>query len=222
MEKTTYYDFHTHTSFREGTLLPSELVQRNVNLGCKGLAITDHVDISNLTDAIDGLKRFIDACGELWDIPILIGVELTGIPPVFIESMASKARALGAQWIVAHGESLAGGVAQGTNRAAIEAAVDLLSHPGLISDKEAELAAVNNVYLEITTRAGHSLSNGWVARCAVQTGAKLLLNSDTHSSADILDGAQRRRIAQGAGLSSAQIDRIWENSKKILNTLKTR
>ena len=222
MENTEYYDFHTHTSFREGTLLPSELVGRNVNLGCKGLAITDHSDISNLTDAIDGLKRFVDTCGALWDIPILVGVELTGIPPVQIESMTNKARALGAQWIVVHGETLAGGVVQGTNRAAIEAAVDLLSHPGLILDKEAELAAANGVYLEITTRAGHSFSNGWVARCAKQTGAMLLLNSDTHKSSDILDGAQRKRIAQGAGLSSAEIDRIWENSKNILNSLKTR
>jgi signal recognition particle GTPase len=57
-----------------------------------------------------------------------------------------------------------------------------------------------------------------VARCAKQTGAMLLLNSDTHKSSDILDGAQRKRIAQGAGLSSAEIDRIWENSKNILNS----
>ena len=221
MKNTTYYDFHTHTSFREGTLLPSELVQRNVNLGCRGLAITDHVDISNLSEAIDPLRRFVDTCGALWDIPILIGVELTGIPPGSIEFMTNKARTLGAQWVVVHGETLAGGVAPGTNRAAIEAAADLVSHPGLISDKEAELAASNGVYLEITTRAGHSLSNGWVARCAARTGAMLLLNSDTHKSSDILDGAQRRRIAQGAGLSDAEINRIWENSKKIVNSIKT-
>lgn len=222
MEKTAYYDFHTHTSFREGTLLPSELVQRNVNLGCKGLAITDHADTSNLTEAIDGLKRFVDTCGTLWDIPILVGVELTHIPPVRIESMTNKARALGAQWVTVHGETLAEPVAQGTNRAAIEAAVDLLGHPGLILDKEVELAVANGVYLEITTRAGHSLSNGWVARCAEQFGAMLLLDSDTHRSSDILDGAHRKRIAQGAGLSIVEIDRIWENSKNVLNSIKTR
>lgn len=221
MEKTTYYDFHTHTSFREGTLLPSELVQRNVNLGCKGIAITDHADVSNLTEAIDGLKRFVDSFGAHWGIPILIGVELTHIPPTHIESMTNKARALGAQWIVVHGETLSEPVANGTNRAAIEAAVDLLSHPGLITEKDAELAAANGVHLEITTRAGHSLSNGWVARCAQHSGAMLLLNSDTHRSSDILDGARRKRIAQGAGLSISDINRIWENSTNVLNTLKT-
>ena len=54
-------------------------------------------------------------------------------------------------------------VETGTNLAAIEAGVDILAHPGLITPEEATLAAERGVALEITTRAGHSLTNGHVA-----------------------------------------------------------
>jgi len=51
--------------------------------------------------------------------------------------------------------------------------VDILAHPGLISEEDASMAAKNNVYLEITTRKGHSLTNGHVAKTALKTGANL-------------------------------------------------
>jgi histidinol phosphatase-like PHP family hydrolase len=107
-------------------------------------------------------------------------------------------------------------VAPGTNRAAIEARVDLLSHPGLITPEDAARAAELGVHLEITTHKGHGMANGWVAQRARESGAKLLLNTDCHISAEILDAKQRRAIAFGAGLTTEEVDRIWQNGRRII------
>ena len=42
-------DFHSHTVFSDGALLPSELARRADILGYKVLGITDHVDVSNFS-----------------------------------------------------------------------------------------------------------------------------------------------------------------------------
>src|SRR5690554_405301 len=42
------YDLHSHSSFSDGTLSPSELIARALAMGVNTLAITDH-------DTVDGL-----------------------------------------------------------------------------------------------------------------------------------------------------------------------
>ena len=59
---------------------------------------------------------------------------------------------------------------KGTNRAAIEAGADIVSHPGIISTEDLLLAKEKGVALEITSRKGHSLSNGHVAKEAIKFG----------------------------------------------------
>jgi histidinol phosphatase-like PHP family hydrolase len=103
----------------------------------------------------------------------------------------------------------------GTNRAAIEANVDILAHPGLITRAEAELAAKHGVYLEITTRKGHSLSNGHVARMADTTGAKLVIDTDTHEPGDLVTGDVARSILLGAGMSGKRADEAFRNSREL-------
>ena len=130
-------------------LVPSELVRRAVMKGYEVIAITDHADASNLDFTI---PRVAAACRELtrrWKITALPGIELTHIPPESFADLTQQARALGAAIIVAHGETLVEPVHPGTNRAAIEARVDILAHPGMITREEAELAAKNGVRLEI-------------------------------------------------------------------------
>ena len=97
--------------------------------------------------------------------------------------------------------------------------MDLLSHPGLITSEDAARAAELDVHLEITTHKGHGMANGWVAQRARDSGAKLLLNTDCHVSAKILDAKQRRAIAFGAGLTVEEVDRIWENGRRIIDRL---
>jgi len=65
--------------------------------------------------------------------------------------------------IVVHGETITEPVMPGTNKKALMSDIDILAHPGLISDDEAELAAEKGIYLEITARKGHSITNGHVA-----------------------------------------------------------
>jgi histidinol phosphatase-like PHP family hydrolase len=246
MREQGFYDLHTHTVFSDGGMIPAGLMQRALVRGCLGLAITDHVDSSNLEFAFSNVNRFVEDLGrewrmdiipgsgtttaptneldaehlgENWHLPVIAGVELTSVPPRKIAALTEQARSLGARWVVVHGETINEPVAPGTNRAAIEAKVDLLSHPGLISAEDAARAAELGVHLEITTHKGHSLSNGWVAQRARESGAKLLLNTDCHISAEILDAKQRRAIAFGAGLTAEEVDRIWENGRRVIERL---
>jgi putative hydrolase len=208
-------DLHTHSLFSDGVLVPSELVRRAVMKGYEVIAITDHADASNLDFTI---PRVAAACKELnrrWKITALPGIELTHIPPETFSELTDRARSLGAMIVVAHGETLVEPVHPGTNRAAIEARVDILAHPGLITKEEAELAFKNGVHLEITARKGHSLSNGHVARRASETGAKLVIDTDAHEPGDLITDDFARNILLGAGLGADAITAIFKNSKTL-------
>jgi histidinol phosphatase-like PHP family hydrolase len=208
-------DLHTHSLFSDGVLVPSELVRRAVMKGYTVIAITDHADSSNLDFTI---PRVAAACKELnrrWKIVALPGIELTHIPPETFAELTRKARSLGAAIVVAHGETLVEPVHPGTNRAAIEAGVDILAHPGLITKEEAELAALKGVHLEISTRKGHSLSNGYVARMAVTAGAKLVIDTDTHEPGDLITSEFAETVLRGAGLAADQIAVVFRNSKEL-------
>jgi len=208
-------DLHTHSLFSDGVLVPSELVRRAVMKGYEVIAITDHADASNLDLTI---PRVAAACREVnrrWKITALPGIELTHIPPETFAELTERARSLGAVIVVAHGETLVEPVHPGTNRAAIEARVDILAHPGMITKEEAELAARNGVHLEITARKGHSLSNGHVAKIAGETGARLVIDTDTHEPGDLITDEFARTILLGAGLNTAAIAAILENSRRL-------
>ncbi len=208
-------DLHTHTLFSDGVLVPSELVRRAVMKGYEVIAITDHADASNIDFII---PRIAVACRELsrcWKIKALPGIELTHIPPETFAELADRARSLGAAIVVAHGETLVEPVHSGTNRAAIEARVDILAHPGLITKEEAELAARNGVCLEITSRKGHSLSNGHVAKIALETGTKLVIDTDSHEPGDLITDEFAQSVLRGAGLSREKIREIMNNSKEL-------
>ena len=144
-------DLHTHSTFSDGELIPAELVRRARNAGYEAIAITDHGDAANLEFILSHVSKLAKV-GHFFDMTVLAGVELTHMPPGLIGEYVEKARALGAEIVVVHGETVVEPVAAGTNLAAIEAGVDILAHPGLISELEVKLAAEKGVALEITTR----------------------------------------------------------------------
>ncbi|MBQ7249605.1 MAG: histidinol phosphate phosphatase domain-containing protein [Deltaproteobacteria bacterium] len=211
-------DLHTHSIFSDGELLPSELVRRAAVLGYRAIAITDHGDFTNFELIIPRLKKAV-ASLRRHGIEVLAGIELTHLPPELMAEAVVEARRLGAQIVVCHGETLVEPVPPGTNRAAIEAGVDILAHPGLITEAEVRLAAQKGVALELTTRRGHSLSNGHVARLALQCGAQLVIDTDSHSPGDLTPWAQAERIARGAGLDEAQVAAARANSERLLKRL---
>lgn len=179
-------DLHTHTVFSDGELIPAELIQRAKTAGYKAIAITDHVDHTNIEHILkmelEGIKQLKVASS----LDVLVGVEITHVPPPLIPELIERARKLGAQIVVVHGETIVEPVEKGTNLAAIQGRADILAHPGLISEEEVKLAAELGIYLEITTRSGHSLTNGHVARMAKEHGARLVINNDAHSPKDLI------------------------------------
>ena len=209
-------DLHTHSIFSDGVLIPSELVRRAEVLGIRAIGITDHADASNLDFIIPRIVAVSERLNRVNGIKAVPGIELTHVPPSHIGPLAEQARCLGAKIIVVHGETIAEPVVPGTNRAALAADIDILAHPGLISEEEVVTAVKNGVHLEISARKGHSLTNGHVAKLAKKHGAKLLLNTDAHEPSDLITEHKARQIALGAGLSQDDFEEMQKNAKALV------
>ena len=213
-------NLHTHSLLSDGALIPTELVRRARVAGYTAMAITDHADASNIEDVLKSLIRVARQLNADKTFRVIPGVELTHIPPRLIPLMVKKARSLGARVIVGHGETLSEPVEAGTNRAYIEAKVDILAHPGLITEADARLAAKNGVHLEITTRAGHSISNGHVAALGKRCGALLLLNTDSHAPGDLASAERALKVALGAGLTEDDFKKMQDNAHAIIKKIR--
>ena len=196
------YDFHTHTFLSDGVLSPIELIRRAYVRGYGVIAVTDHVGLEEQERVIKTLVGECRRASEEWDILAIPGVEITHVPKNLIAEAAQRAKDLGAQIVVVHGETIVEPVEPGSNLAALKSpCVDILAHPGIITEEEAALAAENEVFLEISSRRGHSLTNGHVAKVGLHSGARLVLDSDAHAPEDLLTSELVVKVARGAGLS---------------------
>jgi len=215
------YDFHTHSTLSDGVLSPVELVRRAAVHGYTAMAITDHAGIGSLRRFADELARDCALAREYWPIDCYAGVELTHVPAAAIDRCAREAREAGAFIVIVHGETVAEPVEPGTNLAALSSRyVDVLAHPGLLSEEEAALAARNEVCIELSARIRHSITNGHVARLAKKAGARLIVNSDQHDL-DFLTEGRARTIALGAGLGMGDLEAVLRtNPQQLLAKLK--
>jgi len=208
-------DLHTHSFLSDGDLLPTELVRRAEHIGYRVIAITDHVDQSNLDFVVPRLAELAESLNKVMRIKTIPGVELTHVPPVTIGELADRARSLGAKLVVVHGETIVEPVSPGTDHHALEAGVDILAHPGLISPEDVKLAAQRDIFLELSARRGHSLTNGHVAKLAMEMGARLVLNTDTHEPSDLITIEYAMAVVRGAGLNEEQIKAVLLNSEQL-------
>ncbi len=208
-------DLHTHSLFSDGELTPAELARRFEVAGYTTLAITDHGDQSNIDLIIPRLVAFCKELNRLEGIRLIPGIELTHARPETLPALIGRSRKLGARLVVVHGETIVEPVAPGTNRMAIESAADILAHPGLITEEEVLLAKERSVYLELTSRKGHSLTNGHVAKLAHRIGAPVILNSDAHAPGDIWPVGRLREIVVGAGLMEGNYQTMLRNAESI-------
>ncbi len=213
------YDFHTHTFLSDGNNSPIELVRFAVVYGYRCIALTDHGSYSNLDFIISRLKKDCELAEKYWDINAIPGVELTNVPSKSIDDMARAARELGAKIVAVHGESIVENVEPGTNLEAVKSKyVDFLAHPGILKLEEAKLAASSGIFIEISSRVGHSLTNGLVASIGREAGVKFLINSDAHSHSDLFNSGMQEKIGLGSGLGKDEIKEIA--SKNCMELIK--
>ncbi len=204
------FDFHTHSLLSDGELLPVELARRYSCKGYQAVAIADHLDASNIETVIPAVVKGT----EMWnaapetDVRLIPAAEITHVPPSQIKVLVTEARRLGARIVVVHGETLNEPVVAGTNRAALEGGADILAHPGLISEQDAAFAAEKGIFLEVTARAGHCLTNGHVVAVARKAGASIVISSDAHIPRDIPGPESAAKVGLGAGLSAAELSEI--------------
>ena len=205
------YNLHAHTFLSDGALLPSEVAVRYLDKGYKVIAITDHADYSNIKQIAKAIVEFTKRWPKTSGIKVLPGVELTHLPPEQFSPLASLSRKEGIKIIIAHGETPVEPVTKNTNHLALLADIDILAHPGLISDEDAKLASKRGIFLEITSRHGHNQTNVHVINQARKFGAKLILNNDSHAPEDIISPVQLIKVGLDCGLTQIEIDKIYSD-----------
>ncbi len=217
-------DLHTHSLLSDGALLPSEIVRYASDKHFAAIAVTDHVDYSNLESVIKKLLRFSEKQGPLLDLEFIPGVEITHVDPRLIGEIAAEAKRLGAKLVVCHGETPSEPVARGTNHAAVMAKglVDILAHPGMITEEDVRLAKENGVYLELSAKTAHNENNSNIASLASWIGAKLLVNTDAHDSESLITQEEAYALALEAGLAEEEaLKAIKDNPRELLDRIKS-
>lgn len=212
-------DLHVHTTLGSGEQTPAAAMRFAKAAGYRAIAFTDHADASNMQHILESLLPMIRTYSLYSGIDLYAGIELTHIPPQLIPDAITEARSMGAQLVCVHGQTIADIVDEGTNLAAIEGGADYLAHPGLITEQEALLAAEKKVYLEVTARPDHALTNGHVAKIAELTGAPLILNNGGYRGYDFINKDRRRAIAFGAGMSKDQYQQTENHSRMIVSKM---
>ncbi len=210
------YNLHSHTFLSDGELLPSEVAIRYQAQGYKTIAITDHADYSNIKTIVRAIVEFCRKWPKDSAIKVLPGVELTHLPPQQFRPLANYARKHGIKVIIAHGETPVEPIASGTNKSALEADIDILAHPGLITDDDTKLAAQKGIFLEVTSRHGHSETNIHVIKQARKFGAKLILNNDSHKCEDIISPKELNQTGIDCGLTQEEIKKIYKDTEDFL------
>ena len=215
------YDFHTHTSLSDGVLSPIELIRRALVNNYHAIALTDHAATGELSRLIKETAEVCALARSYWNILAIPGIELTHVPAQAIAETAKKAKELGAWIVVVHGETIIEPVEKGTNLAALQSPhVDILAHPGFLSLEEAKLATTNGIFLEISARQGHCLTNGYIASLARQVGVKLLLGSDAHNEQDLLTPSLADAIIRGTGLDDTACHQVLSvNPQALIKSL---
>ena len=210
-------DLHTHTVLSDGALIPAELVRRAEINGYKAIGLTDHVDSGTMEMVLSQLIKVSKDLNGQGGIKVLPGVEITHMPPSLIPKLAEQARKLGAKIVVVHGESPVEPVAPKTNWFALQSDIDILAHPGMITEEEVQMAKEKGIYLEISARRGHCLANGRLVSLARKYGAQLVINTDAHEPKELFTKDLIRKVGLGSGLTEEELQKAFQNSEELVN-----
>lgn len=213
------FDFRVHTTLSDGTMPPAVAIRHARLAGYRAMALTDHADHANMDFILRQVLPLARKYSLYAGIEVFAGVELTHVPAALIPDAVREARALGAQLVLVHGESISDAVEPGTNLAAIEGGADILAHPGLITAEDAAYAAERDVLLEITTRPAHGLANGHVALMARKHGVACVICNGAHQSDDFVKPERRLAVARGAGMTDGEIAASEATGRVLLDRL---
>ena len=208
-------DLHTHTLLSDGDLLPSEFARRVEEKGYTVVAFTDHIDFSNVENIVVSLVKACEHINKSCKVKTIPGVEITHVSPSEIPVLAQTARNLGAKLVVVHGETLVEPVKEGTNRKAVESDIDILAHPGLLSEDEAKIASNRGIHIEISCRKGHCLSNGHIVKLWYEYNFPLILNTDSHSPEDMITDDFAKKVILAAGVKVPDVNTVILNSLQL-------
>lgn len=209
---------HSHSTLSDGTLSMEEIVAAAERRGYQALAVTDHAHATdpNYRDVVAAVRGEIDRLRNETSIRLFAGAELTDFEPSQIAHIAREVRRSGAQVVVVHGECVSMQVLPGTNAAAVRAdGVDILAHPGLLTEEDAHEAARRGVYVEISARQGHNWANGHVYRTARKAMAPIIVDSDGHDEAGLLSHAKVEALLRGAGASELSLCQIKDQMAPV-------
>jgi putative hydrolase len=209
-------DLHTHTVLSDGALIPAELVRRAEINGYEAIGLTDHVDSGTMEIVLSQTTKASEDLNKLGKIKVLPGIEITHMPPPLIPKLAERARKLGAKIVVVHGESPVEPVAPKTNWFALQSDIDILAHPGMITEEEVRIAKEKGIYLEISARRGHCLGNGRLVLLARKHGAKLVINTDAHEAKELFTKDLIAKVGLGASMTEEELQQAFRNSEELV------
>ena len=98
------YDLHTHSLLSDGEMLPLELIRRMAVLGYTTVAITDHVDPSNITSVVQSILEVPGLQSSL-ESPCSAVLKLPMYTRRRSQTWQRTAKNPGADIVVVHGET---------------------------------------------------------------------------------------------------------------------
>ena len=209
-------DLHVHTSLSGKGMLPATAMRFAKVHGYRAIVFTDNADQSTLAHVLKSLLPIINTYSLHSNIDVYAGVELTHVPPALLPDCIAEARSRGAQLVAVHGQTIADVVEEGTNLAAIEARADILFHPGLLTEQEAQLAAEHDVLLEVSTSPKHAFANGHVVHTARRAGAQMVLGGNVKQTHQFASKDLQTAIAYGAGMTPEELRTARHNAHSRL------
>jgi len=207
-------DMHSHTTLSDGTLSVEEMVAAAERRGYAAYAVTDHAGGSDpaYRDVVISVRDAVERLRRETPLHLFAGAELTDFEPQEILRAAREVRQCGAEVVVVHGECVSMNVRLGTNAAAVRAeGVDILAHPGLVTEEDAMEAARRGIYFEISARQGHNWANGHVYATARKGSVSIIVDSDAHDEAGLLSVAKVAALLRGAGASESVVAQVGDS-----------
>ena len=224
------YDLHTHTVFSHGKGTPQENVEAAIRMGLKKIAVADH-GMGHVSYGIRNVDKYLDEIARLKDlyagrIEVLAGIECNLLGEQGQTEMNDKLRGrfdvclLGYhKFIAAKGASFASycyltkkrDIRRNTEavvRAMKTGYFDILAHPGYAMAVDiariAQVCRETDTLFEINRK--HTEMNTELLKIAAAEGARFIISSDAHKTADIGQAANAERLAEEAGIKNLVVN----------------